>query len=397
MFILFELCPGSLFDLLYKSEEALPELRHVLKMLRHVALGIYYLHCFEPPVLHLDLKSANVLLDENGVAKVCDFGMSHVMEDAAEAVADDGRSIGSPQWSAPEKLRGERYGEKADTFSYGILLYEVMARQLPYQGMDSCQIVVGVITKLIPRPKLSAEQQAAWPAQLSALLDVCVREDPDERPTFEGVLDQFDQEWAKDTEEERKPFSAVRRSEFAEGAKSPTSPTLLHSSSSRSTKTTGTVNIDSGREHTPRASEQPLHTSGTRGRAVSEQPKASASSASLSPRSSPRDASVSVSGAESARSAASHDATRRRPSVMRALEASDEAKAYAAKAGVAWRSDESDETAMRCSFSSCSSSTADVGSPGDEALASRLKRVSASLPRCAVPEQRTPVVTESSP
>lgn len=42
----------------------------MLKLLREVGLGIYYLHCFEPPVLHLDLKSANVLLDENGVAKV---------------------------------------------------------------------------------------------------------------------------------------------------------------------------------------------------------------------------------------------------------------------------------------------------------------------------------------
>ena len=50
-----------------------------------VALGIYYLHEFDPPVLHLDLKSANVLIDDAGIAKVCDFGMSHVLEDAAEA------------------------------------------------------------------------------------------------------------------------------------------------------------------------------------------------------------------------------------------------------------------------------------------------------------------------
>lgn len=99
MFILFELCPGSLFDLLYKSDSEvrphllrppcvlicppncsnhdstanraqLPEAKYIFRLLRDVGLGIYYLHCFEPPVLHLDLKSANVLLDQNGVAKV---------------------------------------------------------------------------------------------------------------------------------------------------------------------------------------------------------------------------------------------------------------------------------------------------------------------------------------
>ena len=49
--------------------------------------------------------------------QVCDFGMSHVMEDAAEA--SDSRSVGSPQWTAPEKLRGGKYDEKADVFSFG--------------------------------------------------------------------------------------------------------------------------------------------------------------------------------------------------------------------------------------------------------------------------------------
>ena len=51
----------------------------LLRMVREVALGVYYLHCFEPPVLHLDLKSANVLLDANRTCNVCDFGMSRVL------------------------------------------------------------------------------------------------------------------------------------------------------------------------------------------------------------------------------------------------------------------------------------------------------------------------------
>lgn len=58
--------------------------------------------------------------------------MSHVMEDAAD-MAEGDKSIGSPQWTAPEKLRGDKYDEKADSFSFGVLMYEVMARELPYK------------------------------------------------------------------------------------------------------------------------------------------------------------------------------------------------------------------------------------------------------------------------
>ena len=61
-------------------------------------------------------------------AEVCDFGLSHTMEEAAVAAAQG--TMGSPQWTAPEKLRGQRYDEKADSYSYGILLYEVLLRRV---------------------------------------------------------------------------------------------------------------------------------------------------------------------------------------------------------------------------------------------------------------------------
>ena len=57
-------------------------------------------------------------------AEVCDFGLSHTMEEEAVAAAQG--TMGSPQWTAPEKLRGQRYDEKADSYSYGILLYEAL-------------------------------------------------------------------------------------------------------------------------------------------------------------------------------------------------------------------------------------------------------------------------------
>ncbi|KAL3912691.1 MAG: hypothetical protein SGPRY_008248, partial [Prymnesium sp.] len=63
-----------------------------------VALGIFYLHSCKPPVLHLDLKSANVLLDDSGKAKVCDFGLAHLKLGSGVQT----HRMGSPMWTAPE-------------------------------------------------------------------------------------------------------------------------------------------------------------------------------------------------------------------------------------------------------------------------------------------------------
>ena len=103
--ILFEFCPQSLYDLLRHATAPL-ELKQVLTIARQVALGLYYLHCCKPPVLHLDLKSANVLLDESGVAKVCDFGLSRQRDAFTQTTAMGG---GTPQWSAPEVLRQDHF------------------------------------------------------------------------------------------------------------------------------------------------------------------------------------------------------------------------------------------------------------------------------------------------
>ena len=109
------------------------ELQYALSLVRQIALGIFYLHQCKEPVLHLDLKSANVLLDEHGVAKVADFGLSHIKRETAVITA----RMGSPQWTAPEILRGQPHDETADTYSFGVLMYEIMEARLPYEGVDA--------------------------------------------------------------------------------------------------------------------------------------------------------------------------------------------------------------------------------------------------------------------
>ncbi|KAJ6347493.1 hypothetical protein OIU76_004050 [Salix suchowensis] len=99
---------GSLFKTLHKNSPAV-DIRRRLKMALDVARGMNYLHHRNPPILHRDLKSSNLLVDKNWTVKVGDFGLSK-WKDAAFLTAKSGR--GTPQWMAPEVLRNEPSNEK---------------------------------------------------------------------------------------------------------------------------------------------------------------------------------------------------------------------------------------------------------------------------------------------
>ena len=186
MSILFELCATSLYGVLHVQKQPL-QLEYALSLIRQIGLGIFYLHQCKEPVLHLDLKSANVLLDEHGVAKVADFGLSHIKKETAVITA----RMGSPQWTAPEILRGQPHDESADTYSFGVLLYELMSGRLPYEGIDTFQVVMGVITKMLPRPELPSD--CPFPQLIQELMRACWREEPGERPRFNKILDKADE------------------------------------------------------------------------------------------------------------------------------------------------------------------------------------------------------------
>ena len=184
--ILFEFCPQSLYDLLRQARSPLP-LQQVLTIARQVALGLYYLHCCKPPVLHLDLKSANVLLDKHGIAKVCDFGLAHLK--LGSDVRTDRQ--GSPMWTSPEVLKGDARNEKADTYSYGMLLFELLTRELPYESYAAAQVVMGVITNLLARPELPPDAQH-YPQSLQELMKDCWQFESAKRPDFAVVLDALE-------------------------------------------------------------------------------------------------------------------------------------------------------------------------------------------------------------
>lgn len=116
---------GSMYRLLHHTQVSL-EFRRRLKMAIDISKGMAYLHSATPTIVHRDLKSPNLLVDENFTVKICDFGLARVKENTFVQTING--CAGTPNWMAPEVLRNEKFTEKADVFSMGVILWEVSDR-----------------------------------------------------------------------------------------------------------------------------------------------------------------------------------------------------------------------------------------------------------------------------
>ena len=92
--------------------------------------------------------------------------------------------VGSVAWTAPEVLRHESYDKAVDVYSYGIVLWELMARAEPYFGMGQIEVAIAVAQQSL-RPKLDR----SWPSEWLRLIRWCWTEVPRERPTFGEILE----------------------------------------------------------------------------------------------------------------------------------------------------------------------------------------------------------------
>lgn len=154
----------------------------VRRVAEGAARGMNYLHCGKPAVLHRDLKSANVLLDESYIPKVCDFGLSRLNTEENSMTGN----CGTVQWMAPEILANQKYAEPADVYSYGIILWELLTRECPYEGMNSIQCAMAVLNRGA-KPEIPA-----WcPARFASLISRCIDKEPNKRPSFQEILDIF--------------------------------------------------------------------------------------------------------------------------------------------------------------------------------------------------------------
>ncbi|TYH47900.1 hypothetical protein ES332_D10G030800v1 [Gossypium tomentosum] len=184
------LSEGSLRAYLHKLDHKSLPLQKIIAIALEVARGMEYIH--SQGVIHRDLKPENILIDEEFHLKIADFGIA-CEEAHCDLLADD---PGTYRWMAPEMIKRKPYGRKVDVYSFGLILWEMVAGTIPYEDMNPIQAAFAVVNKNL-RPVVPGD----CPPAMRALVEQCWSLHAEKRPEFwqiVKVLEQFESSFNQD-------------------------------------------------------------------------------------------------------------------------------------------------------------------------------------------------------
>lgn len=200
--IVMEYCRGgSLYDHIYHPQSFSFTWEQRMKIASDVADGMAYLHSHTPKITHRDLKSTNILLvarikdaDEEPEVKITDFGLARAQGHRGSWGAMT-QCVGTWRWMAPEVFSSTKYDEKADVFSFAMVMYEVITFKVPYSDnwpdvktMLNPRIGLHVVQGL--RPALE-RVPVGCPPNLVDLTRRCWKAEAENRPNFEEIAQEL--------------------------------------------------------------------------------------------------------------------------------------------------------------------------------------------------------------
>lgn len=163
-------------------------------IIKQLASAINYLHNVNPQIIHGDIKSLNILLDNNCIAYLIDYGMSKQL--TSSYINRETIKQGTEFWMAPEIWEGTPYNEKSDVYSFGILIWEILTQNVPYCDHPKFKDLItgkAIIMNDIRngmRPTLK-DLDSDVPEALINLMKLCWNADKHLRPKFTTILEEL--------------------------------------------------------------------------------------------------------------------------------------------------------------------------------------------------------------
>ncbi len=149
-FIVMELLEGDSLGDIIQREGALPE-KEAFEIAKQIALGLSTAH--KNKVIHRDVKPHNILMTENGTAKIADFGIAKAVN-TGTIVNNTSTVMGSVHYLSPEQARGGYIDERSDIYSLGIVLYEMLTGTVPFDGENPVSVAMMHLNEDVPAPSL---------------------------------------------------------------------------------------------------------------------------------------------------------------------------------------------------------------------------------------------------
>ena len=175
---------GSLYEYLHNKKGFLTDSQKI-KIAFQIAIAIQYIHSRK--ILHCDLKSSNVLLDEDFKIKLSDFGLSYFMSEAPEKTGE-----GTYHWMAPEILNEGKYKTTSDIFSYGMILWELLTGKTPYYNINNSIFTKDQLKDIVNEKYNNNEEIIPIPKNgnivLRYIASRCLQYKPENRLSLDVIL-----------------------------------------------------------------------------------------------------------------------------------------------------------------------------------------------------------------
>lgn len=186
--IVTQWCEGSsLYKHLHVFESKF-ELLTLIEIGRQTAQGMDYLHAKN--IIHRDLKSNNIFLHDDLTVKIGDFGLA-TAKTRWSGSQQSHQPTGSILWMAPEVIRMEKkenpYSFQSDVYAFGIVLFELLAGQLPYSNVSEKDLILWKVGSGYLQPDLM-KLRSDTPKALKRLTEDCIKFSRDDRPIFRQIL-----------------------------------------------------------------------------------------------------------------------------------------------------------------------------------------------------------------